>query len=127
MPNTRTSCTLTHRVVAKTQPTSREAAAALGRHIVDSLLTLDPKAKIIYMGDLNDDPTNASVKKVMRAKGDIDSLQDADMFNPFYPLYQKGIGSLAYRDSWNLFDQHLISQSLLEKDLPHSDSLSICI
>ena len=94
----------------------REAAAALGRHIVDSLLTLDPKAKIIYMGDLNDDPTNASVKKVMRAKGDVDSLQDADMFNPFYPLYQKGIGSLAYRDSWNLFDQHLISQSLLEKD-----------
>mgnify|MGYP006173767205 CR=1 FL=1 len=30
--------------------------------------------------------------------------------------YKKGIGTLAYRDAWNLFDQILITPSLLGKD-----------
>ena len=38
------------------------------------------------------------------------------MFNPMYKLYKDGIGSLAYRDKWNLFDQIIISQGLLGND-----------
>ena len=40
----------------------REAAAALNRKIIDSLVAINPKAKIITMGDLNDGPYNRSVK-----------------------------------------------------------------
>jgi hypothetical protein len=38
----------------------RNAAAALTRSIVDSLFNVEPKARIIVMGDLNDDPMNES-------------------------------------------------------------------
>ena len=84
--------------------------------IVDSLLTLDSNAKIMVMGDLNDDPVNPSVKEFLRASGSRKSLQDGDLYNPMYDLYRAGIGSLAYRDTWNLFDQIILSQGLLSED-----------
>ena len=31
-------------------------------------------------------------------------------------LYKKGIGSLAWRDGWNLFDQMIVSSELTKKD-----------
>jgi endonuclease/exonuclease/phosphatase family metal-dependent hydrolase len=40
----------------------REAAADVTRHIVDSILAIDENAKVVVMGDLNDDPVNSSVK-----------------------------------------------------------------
>ncbi len=94
----------------------RNAAAALSRHIVDSLLSLNPQAKIIVMGDLNDQPTNESVLKIMNAKGNVDKLKPNEFFNPMYKLYKEGIGSGAWRDTWSLFDQILLSQGLLGKD-----------
>ncbi len=94
----------------------RNAAGQLTRHIVDSLQNLDPQAKILVMGDLNDDPVNPSVEKYLRGKGKTDELKPGDLFNPMYDLYRNGIGSLAYRDTWNLFDQVIISQPLLGDD-----------
>ena len=94
----------------------RAAAATLGRIIVDSLQANDPNAKIFYMGDLNDDPTDESVKKHLRSSGKEDNMQKGDLFNPWESYYKKGIGTLAYRDVWNLFDQILVSKPLLGKD-----------
>lgn len=92
---------------------NRKAAAELGRHIVDSLLARNPDVNILYMGDLNDDPVDTSVLKHLRATGDQKAAQGTNLYNPMYGLYQKGIGSLAWRDSWNLFDQIIISPGLL--------------
>jgi hypothetical protein len=94
----------------------RASAAKLGRMIIDSLQTNDPNAKVFYMGDLNDDPTDESVKKHLRAFGKEEKMQKGDLFNPWESYYKKGIGTLAYRDAWNLFDQIIISKSLLGKD-----------
>jgi hypothetical protein len=94
----------------------RNAAGDLSRHIVDSLLTINKNAKIFVMGDLNDDPINPSVKDHLRTKGKQADLQAGDMFNPMLKMYKDGIGSLAYRDTWNLFDQIIISQGLLGED-----------
>ncbi len=99
----------------KSRP-KRNAAGDLARHIVDSLLAINKNAKIMVMGDLNDDPINPSVMEHLRAKGKQSQLTDDDMFNPMWKLYKDGIGSLAYRDKWNLFDQIIISQGLLGKD-----------
>lgn len=94
----------------------RNAAADLSRHIVDSLFSIDKNAKILVMGDLNDDPINPSVKDHLRTKGKTDQLLEGDLFNPMYKMYKDGIGSLAYMDTWNLFDQVIISQGLLGED-----------
>jgi hypothetical protein len=94
----------------------RNAAADLGRHIIDSVLNINPNAKIVYMGDLNDNPDNESVMKHLRAKTDVGKLKEGDMFNPFYDFYKKGIGTLAWRDTWSLFDMVIPSKSLMDKD-----------
>ena len=91
----------------------RAAAARLGRHIADSLFAIEPKARIVYMGDLNDDPVNKSVTKQLRATGDRAAACDDILFNTAWASHQKGIGSLAWRDSWSLFDQIIISPALL--------------
>ncbi len=94
----------------------RTAMASLCRTAVDSVFALDEHAKIIIMGDLNDDPIDASVVRYLGAKFKPEHVKPTrDLFNPMYQLYRDGIGSLAYRDSWNLFDQLIISSSLLDK------------
>lgn len=94
----------------------REAAADLSRQISDSLLQINPNAKIIVMGDLNDDPTDKSVKKHLNSVDDAEGMKADEFFNPYAKLHTKGIGSLGYRDSWNLFDQILVSKALTGDD-----------
>jgi len=91
---------------------NRKAAAELARHIIDSLLTINKEARIMVMGDLNDDPVNVSVARFLNATGDRNKAVDGVFFNAMYEPYQKGIGTLAWRDSWNLFDQIVLSPAL---------------
>ncbi|GLB48478.1 endonuclease/exonuclease/phosphatase family protein [Neptunitalea lumnitzerae] len=94
----------------------REAAAALNKKIIDSLQNLNPDSKIISMGDLNDDPTNSSMKNILKTKGKISKVKGKDLYNPMESMLKKGLGSLAYRDSWNLFDQIFFTAELLKED-----------
>lgn len=90
----------------------RIKAATLNKHIIDSLFSDDPYAKIINMGDLNDDPLNESVKNILKVQGKKMDLQLKQLYNPMESLFKKGVGSLAWRDGWNLFDQMIISSEL---------------
>lgn len=92
----------------------RIAAASLNRKIVDSILLISSEAKIIVMGDLNDNPKDPSVKKYLRSSGKRNKLSEGELYNPMVELFNKGIGSNAWRDSWHLFDQVIISQGLLD-------------
>ncbi|HLP12596.1 MAG TPA: hypothetical protein VK177_11740 [Flavobacteriales bacterium] len=87
----------------------RIAAARICRKAIDSLLAIDANAKIMLMGDLNDDPNNESVKTVLRAREKKEKMKTGDMFNASYENFKKGIGTLAYQDTWNLFDQMIFS------------------
>ena len=100
---------------ARTRP-RRIAAAVLNRKIIDSIWSQEPYAKIITMGDLNDDPKNKSVKKGLKAKAKLKHVGLKDVYNPMEALAKQGLGTLAYRDSWNLFDQILVSSAWLKKD-----------
>ena len=95
----------------------RDTAAMLTRRICDSLYLKDPKAKIIVMGDLNDDPFNHSCAEVLDAKRTREEVQKNGLFNTMWLKLDRGIGSLAYNGSWNLFDQIIISEPLLNADL----------
>ena len=95
----------------------RVAAAKLNKHLIDSLQVIDPYAKIFTMGDLNDNPTNESVKDVLKAKQKISKVSLKGIYNPYLNLFKKdGLGTTAWRDGWSLFDQILITKPLLEKD-----------
>ena len=95
----------------------RAITAGVCRHKIDSLFAVNKSSRIILMGDLNDDPVNESVTLVLKATGNRKQLKDGKLFNPWLKLYKAGIGSLAYQDSWNLFDQIIISPALLDTTL----------
>ena len=94
---------------------NRAIAAGVCKHKIDSITALNPDAKIILMGDLNDDPVSPSLVKVIGAKGEKTEVKRGGMFNPWMDSYKQGIGTLAYNDSWNFFDQIIISSGLLSK------------
>lgn len=100
---------------ARSRP-KRVAAAKLNKRIIDSLQAINPYAKIFTMGDLNDDPTNASVKDVLNAEKNKNKVKLKGIYNPMEAFFKKGLGSNAYRDSWSLFDQIMFTKPLLEKD-----------
>jgi hypothetical protein len=101
---------------ARSRP-KRVAAAKLNKRIIDSLQSIDPYAKIFTMGDLNDDPTNESVKKVLKAKKNRKKVPFKGIYNPYEKMFtDKGFGTTAYRDALSLFDQILMTQPLIEKD-----------
>lgn len=93
---------------------NREAAARLCRHISDSLWNVDPNIGVIIMGDLNDDPQDKSCAQVLGARRDAQGLTAHQFYNPWWKLLDKGIGTLAYKSAWNLFDQIIISGNLTE-------------
>ncbi len=92
----------------------REAAAKLCRSIIDSVSQITPNAKVIVMGDLNDDPTNKSVKKVLNTSAKKAKIEDGQLYNPMEKFYKSGNGTGAYKDTWNLFDQLIMTKSLVE-------------
>lgn len=100
---------------ARSRP-KRIKAAKLNRKIIDSLFSEDPYAKIITMGDLNDDPTSPSVKDILQTKSKRDELKIKELYNPMEEMFKKGLGTLAWRDGWNLFDQTIISSELMKKE-----------
>lgn len=105
----------------------REAAAALCKHISDSLLNIDPNMGIIIMGDLNDDPMNRSCAVTLGAKRHERDVKRGGFFNPFWEKLEKGIGSYIYRGKWDLFDQIIINYNLLhgENGLKFREALVI--
>ncbi|MHC0444222.1 endonuclease/exonuclease/phosphatase family protein [Flavobacterium sp. 3-218] len=94
----------------------REAAAKLNRKIIDSLQQINPQAKVLTMGDFNDGPLNKSIKSGLGTKGVKTEVTEFGVFNPFEELQNKGLGTIAYRDSWNIFDQIIMTQSLIQPD-----------
>jgi hypothetical protein len=97
----------------KASEPGRMAMAMKNKRLSDSLRARNPEANILIMGDLNDDPVNRSVKKVLDATNRPDRVSPKGFFNPMYDLFKQGIGTLAYRDAWSLFDQILVSPGLL--------------
>ena len=94
----------------------REAAGALNKKIIDSLQQINPNAKVITMGDLNDGPYNSSVKIALGAKAKRTDVPKFGIYNPFEAMQKQGMGTIAHRDAWDIFDQIMVSESLLKSD-----------
>lgn len=91
----------------------REKAAALNLKIIDEVREKEPNAKVLTMGDFNDDPIESSFKKIMKTKSKKEDVEENDLYNPYESMYKKGLNTAGYRDNINLFDQIIVSSQLV--------------
>lgn len=94
----------------------REAAGRLAKKVMDSVYKVNPKAKIILMGDLNDGTYNKSVKVGLGAQLKKSEVPQFGVYNPFEQMFKEGHATLFYRDSGDIFDQIMVSHSLIQDD-----------
>jgi hypothetical protein len=97
----------------------RATVAKVNKRIVDSLLKKDAKARIIIMGDLNDNPTDNSVMQTLNAKADKTNAAYPYLYNPWVSVYRMGKGTAAYNDRWDHFDQIIISSGFFTGKLQY--------
>lgn len=97
---------------------TRERAGYQVRLLKDALMASHPEAKVMIMGDMNDDPADKSMTTALGCKHQTDKVKKAtDLFNPWHEtLYKRGQGTLLYQGKWNLFDQIVFSGNLLGTD-----------
>jgi len=93
----------------------RDLYASVVKKNTDSLFTKNPKANIIIMGDLNDEPADTSVSMTLNALLPSEKPGSKSLYNLFYGFYNAQKGSYYYKDDkkWNMFDQIIISGNLL--------------
>jgi len=87
----------------------RLAAAYSAKTFIDSIMKLNPKSKILFMGDLNDYPKNISTKIISR------SLKT--MIKKSSGKYK---GTHNYKGKWNILDHIFVSKSLLKRKGIHA-------
>lgn len=73
--------------------------------IIRNINGRDENAKIIVMGDFNDNPKNNSITNLVESQ---------DLYNPMSNLPTYTRGSLNHRKEWNLFDQILFTTNFFE-------------
>lgn len=91
----------------------REKAAYQNSKIISQIREQDDNAKIFTIGDFNDDPTASSFKNVLKTKAEKKNLELGDIYNPYENMFKKGFNTTAHRDNISLFDQILISSTLV--------------
>lgn len=74
--------------------------------IITAIKTEDENAKIIIMGDFNDDPASKSIKHLVKSKG---------LYNPMDTLLSYTRGTTSHNKKWNLFDQIIITTNFFER------------
>ena len=92
---------------------ARAKAARVCRAHINTVLAGSPAAKIVVMGDLNDNPSDYSVSHALQSSGALKVIKKSDLYNPWVEVLAKGNGTLANRDAWGIFDQILLSQNWL--------------
>jgi len=81
---------------------------------IDSILTVNSDAKIIAMGDFNDEPANKSLTKVLGAKNPAAGNKNADLYNLLYPKDKQGEGTYNYQSEWFMLDNLIVSSACMK-------------
>ena len=93
----------------ETEP-QRIVCAQTLKNEIDSIVSLNPNAKIIAVGDLNDEPINKSIFETLKANN---TNEPGTVTNLMLPLSKKGLGSHSYRGNWSALDQIIVSNNLI--------------
>ncbi|NOY36929.1 MAG: hypothetical protein GXO83_05080 [Chlorobi bacterium] len=89
--------------------------AVLVRRAVDSIFNTEPSARIIIMGDFNDEPTNMSILNVLNATNKRKNISPRDLYNLMYDAHNlSDTGTYSYKGKWNMLDQIIVSRAFLD-------------
>lgn len=91
----------------------RNKAATILREKVDSVFMVHGNAKIIIMGDFNDQPEDESIQHYLKASGLTSPIDPGKLYNLSLGWAAPDVGTLKYQSQWNLFDQIIVSGALL--------------
>ena len=80
---------------------------------IDSILSTNSDAKIIAMGDFNDEPENKSLSGVLQAKNPEEVNHSNALYNLMYPKDKQGAGTYNYDYEWYMLDNLIVSQACL--------------
>lgn len=95
----------------------RNIAAKVLREAVDSIIDATPDAKVIIMGDFNDEPDDASLSRILQAKTDLDSVVDNNLCNlSGLAMSDQEMGTYKYKGLWETIDQFIVSAKLLNTE-----------
>jgi predicted extracellular nuclease len=89
----------------------RMAAARVARHAVDSIMKSNSGARVILLGDFNDQPSDPSLLEGLKAEG---SAGSSDLINLSAALAERGEGSHSYKENWNMLDNLIVSRNMLK-------------
>jgi predicted extracellular nuclease len=92
----------------------RVTVAQRNKVIIDSILSKNARAKIMLLGDLNDEPYNESIHNTLNATTSTDSLVPGKLYNAMGPAKARKEGTLFYKGQFNLLDNIVISQGLIK-------------
>ncbi len=95
----------------QTEP-KRIAVARLLKNKIDSVLNVNSGANIHIMGDMNDEPSNKSISEILGAKSP--KVTNAKLVNLMYPDFEIQKGSYLYQGKWNMLDNIMVSNGLLD-------------
>ncbi|MCW3125880.1 MAG: hypothetical protein JWO03_1538 [Bacteroidetes bacterium] len=99
----------------ETSQVRRFAAAKVLRNKVDQILAVNPNANIIIMGDLNDNPIDSSVAVALGASEPVEPFTAGKLYDLMVKPYKDHKYSLKYRDENDVFDQMIVSESLIDR------------
>ncbi len=95
----------------------RVHTAKLLRSKIDSIQKVNNDAKIIVIGDFNDEPTNYSLTYFLQANNKRINAKNFELYNLMYDQCNtESKGTYSYNGKWDLLDNIIISQSLLKKN-----------
>jgi predicted extracellular nuclease len=84
------------------------------RKSVDSIFNFEPEAKIIIIGDFNDEPTNMSLFSILNATNKQKNAGPRDLYNLMYDKHNfENSGTYSYKGNWNMLDNLIVSKSLI--------------
>lgn len=94
----------------------RNLAANILKEKTEEVFKNRPSAKIIIMGDFNDQPTDESVTKHMNATPVSNQIAPRKLYNLSANWINEEKGTLKYQSQWYVFDQFIVSGTLLAKN-----------
>lgn len=90
----------------------KDMAAAL-RKLSDDIQCRQRDGHVVIMGDMNDEPDNASLRDVLGATPPGQAGRSG-LVNLMFPAMEKGHGSYKFQGDWKMLDNLVVSESLLD-------------